>query len=110
MEASQIKTVYIGVDIVRVEGKPEVQEVFNADLFYNAKKPWKTATLRVRMAQRAGVRTVERPGTWMDVLANIGGASGFLLATLTAVRGLNWEALTCKGARKNDAHTYQGTH
>mmetsp|Transcript_28625 Transcript_28625/g.68283 ORF Transcript_28625/g.68283 Transcript_28625/m.68283 type:complete len:360 (+) Transcript_28625:57-1136(+) len=89
MEASQVKTITVGVDILREMGEPEKQELFRADMFYNAKRPYNTALLRIRLEHRAGVRTISRPGSWMDVLANAGGASGFLLAVIAGIRGFD---------------------
>ena len=71
---------------VTVPTKRSLQAPFNSDMFYDGKNSEETALLRIRLAQFANVGNVQVPGTWLDILAEIGGANGLLMIFLGAIR------------------------
>lgn len=103
MEPHQRKTAFIGQNIhltkpsgfmselrnlagIDVPWQTTLQEPFNADLFYDGKNAGTTALLRIRLSQFANVARISTPGSWLDVLAEIGGANGVLFVLLAGIR------------------------
>lgn len=100
MEPHQRKTIFLGQNIYRKSapsglvdtllGEREVTildtEPFQADLFYDGKNSDTEALLRIRLSQFANVGTEEKPGTWMDLLAAIGGAQAVIFVVASSLR------------------------
>ena len=98
IEAGQRKTIYIGQSIRHKAQSNWITEVievmlgidqptkivqrepFVSDLFYDGKNSNRDALIRIRLAQFANVAHVSRPGSWLDIFGEVGGAAGLLLA------------------------------
>mmetsp|Transcript_4863 Transcript_4863/g.11382 ORF Transcript_4863/g.11382 Transcript_4863/m.11382 type:complete len:365 (+) Transcript_4863:209-1303(+) len=88
MDISQRKTLFLGVNVLEQEGKDSKVELYNGDMFYDGKNSDTSALLRIRVQQFASVFTHERPGTPLDILADVGGFSGLVLPVLAILKVL----------------------
>eukprot|EP01059_Diplonema_ambulator_P006694 TRINITY_DN16310_c0_g1_i1.p1 TRINITY_DN16310_c0_g1~~TRINITY_DN16310_c0_g1_i1.p1 ORF type:complete len:397 (+),score=69.91 TRINITY_DN16310_c0_g1_i1:48-1238(+) len=81
MDSWQVKTFYVGMSVSIKNGKSTVK-YYAQNLQYDGKRPTWRATYIIRLAQFANVYEVTRPGSWLDILAQLGGAATFVAALL----------------------------
>eukprot|EP01060_Flectonema_neradi_P029808 TRINITY_DN4206_c0_g1_i1.p1 TRINITY_DN4206_c0_g1~~TRINITY_DN4206_c0_g1_i1.p1 ORF type:complete len:390 (+),score=58.61 TRINITY_DN4206_c0_g1_i1:57-1226(+) len=82
MESWQVKTFYIAMSIIKEEGEIKSYSYYAQNLQYDGKRPTNRATYVIRLAQFANVYEKTRPGSWIDVLAQLGGAVTVVAALL----------------------------
>ena len=82
MDSWQVKSFYVGMSVTKSGDKVEKQEYYAQNLQYDGKRPTWRATYIVRLAQLASVYEVTRPGHWLDVVAEVGGAATIVAAIL----------------------------
>ena len=81
IDAWQVKSFYVGMSVTK-DGSDLEQSYYSQNLQYDGKRPTWRATYVIRLAQLASVYEVTRPGHWLDVIAQVGGAATIIAAIL----------------------------
>eukprot|EP00754_Rhynchopus_humris_P002924 Rhum_TRINITY_DN1159_c0_g1::Rhum_TRINITY_DN1159_c0_g1_i1::g.3529::m.3529 len=92
IDSWQIKSFYVGMSVTKDGSDVKTQRFFAQNLQYDGKRPTWRATYIIRLAQLANVYEVSRPGHWLDVVAEVGGAATIIAALLVLSEPL-WSAL-----------------
>lgn len=105
MDTWQVKTLVLGMNVKRRDGVVVSRSLFPMAIQYEGKRPNWRATLFVSLAPLANVYDTDRPGTLLETIASIGGATSMITAALIVITPI--VGLLLPGETK-DAETIEG--
>lgn len=82
MDTWQVKTLVLGQNIKRRDGVVVERSLFPISIQYEGKRPNWRATMFIALSPLSNVFDTERPGTLLDTIASIGGATSMITAAL----------------------------
>jgi len=88
MDTWQVKTLVLGQNVKRRDGVVVERTLFPISIQYEGKRPNWRATMFIALAPLSNVFDTERPGTLMETIASIGGATSMITAALIVVTPL----------------------